>query len=184
MEKKDTMLVPTTSVDKDSPLARAQTQVPVSFLLELHNSAPMGSEIRRRIIDTLKYCAALDAKAHWARGLVQSDSGDLLFDENRYEQAVYRGKQDTYAKSAQKAFDELQRALATIARAQHSELMANEIDASTARSGKPLVDFTIPTGPAALLKTAAHSLPGFVERMAGGIDVAVTGESPMPLGNL
>ena len=175
MLKGDMNLALTSPLDGDSPLTRAKIQVSVSFLLEIHNFAPIGSEIRARVVDAVTRAAQRDDKAHWARGLMQTEAGDLVFDEARYLHAVYQGKQDTYAQLAQKAFDELQHRLELITSFQQKEQIAIEEEAARSAIGEPLVDLTAPTRPAVLLKAAAESLPGFVERMAGGIDVAVRG---------
>lgn len=114
---------------------------------------------------------------------MQTDAGALVFDEARYRHAVYEGKQDTYAQAAQNAFDDLQRSLEFIATFQHKEKIAIGQEAMRAAIGKPLVDLMTPTRPAVLLKAAAASLPGFVEKMAGGMDVAFGGGEPKTLGN-
>lgn len=162
-------------LDEDSPLSRARTEVTVRFLLEIHNLAPSDSEIRSRVLDAIRQAAKRDPKTHWARGLMQVENGDLVFDEIRYELAVYRGKQDTYAAAAQKAFDELQSSLDKVSRFQAREQVMIGIEEAAIKIGTPLVDLTIPTRPAALLKASASSLSDFVQRMEGGMDVAVTG---------
>ena len=111
---------------------------------------------------------------------MQKDGGDLVFDEARYRHAVYQGKQDTYALSAQQAFDELQRTLELITHLQQKEQIAIDQEAVRATTGQPLVDLTTPTRPAVLLKAAAASLPAFIERMAGGMDITV-GDTPRML---
>ena len=164
-----------------TPLTRAKTEVSVTFLLEIHNLAPIGSEIRTRVVNAVNQAAQRDHKAHWARGLMQTAAGDLVFDEARYLHAVYQGKQDTYAQSAQKAFDELQSALELISCFQQKEQIAIDQEAGRVATGQPLVDLATPTRPAVLLKTAAASLPGFVELMGSGMDVTVGGGGPMML---
>ena len=88
------------------------------------------------MIDAITAAAQRNAKAHWARGLLQADAGDLVFDEARYLHAVYQGKQDTYAKAAQQAFDDLQRALAHVGYAQEKERIAIEDEARRAPAGR------------------------------------------------
>lgn len=156
-----------------SPLDQAKTEVSVRFLLDIFNLAPHDSPIRARVINAITVAGQRNAKAHWARGLLLTGAGDLVFDEARYLHAVYQGKQDTYAKAAQQAFDDLQRALSHVGYAQEKERIAIEDEARRAPAGRPLADFTVPTPPAALLKSAADALPTFVDRMAGGIDVTM-----------
>lgn len=178
MSNGDLNLALASSLNGNTPLSRAKTEVSVSFLLEIHNLAPIGSEIRTRVVNAITQAAQRDPKAHWARGLMQTDAGDLVFDEVRYRHAVYQGKQDTYAQSAQRAFDELQRTLELITSFQQKEQIAIGQESVRAATGQPLVDLTTPTRPAVLLKAAAASLPGFVERMAGGMDVTVGSGMP------
>lgn len=168
-------------MDGGSPLDQAKTQVTVRFLIEIYNLAPVGSEIRTKVENAITQAAQRDNKAHWARGLIQTATGELAFDDMRYLHAVYQGKQDTYAQSAQLAFDELQRSLEGVAANQKAETISIEKMATTTMVGRPLVDLTIPTRPAALLKAAAASLPNFVAKMEGGMDVAVGGGFPEKL---
>ena len=112
-----------------SPLDQVKTEVPIRFLLDIFNLAPRDSTIRTRVIDAIAAAARRNPKAHWARGLLQTDAGDLIFDDARYEHAVYQGKQDTYAKAAQQAFDDLQRALDHVAYAQEKERIAIGVEA-------------------------------------------------------
>lgn len=180
MSNDDLNLTLASSLGGNIPLAKVKTEVPVSFLIEIHNLAPIGSEIRTRVVNAITQAAQRNPKAHWARGLMQKDGGDLVFDEARYRHAVYQGKQDTYALSAQQAFDELQRTLELITHLQQKEQIAIDQEAVRATTGQPLVDLTTPTRPAVLLKAAAASLPAFIERMAGGMDITV-GDTPRML---
>jgi hypothetical protein len=181
MSDGDATLVSMSLSDAGSPLERTKTQVTVRFLIEIHNLAPVGSEIRTKVENAITQAAQLDNKAHWARGLIQTATGELAFDDARYLHAVYQGKQDTYAQSAQLAFDELQRSLERVTANQNAERISFEEMASTTMVGRPLVELTTPTHPAALLKAAASSLPNFVARMAGGMDVALGGSVPETL---
>ena len=180
MSNDDLNLVLASSLGGNTPSAKVKTEVSVRVLIEIHNLAPIGSEIRTRVVNAITQAAQRNPKAHWARDLMQKDGGDQVFDEARYQHAVYQGKQDTYAQSAQQAFEELQRTLELITHFQQKEQIAIDQEAVRAATGQPLVDLTTATRPAVLLKAAAASLPAFIERMAGGMDISV-GDAPMML---
>lgn len=88
--------------------------IPASLLIEAHNALPSGDPMRGKIRDYIVACGNHDPKAHWSRAVKLMGSGDLAFDFERYDVAVYRGKQETHTGSLDDALKNVRRALAAL----------------------------------------------------------------------
>ncbi|WIM06496.1 MAG: hypothetical protein OHM77_04315 [Candidatus Nitricoxidivorans perseverans] len=84
--------------------------VPVSLLLDLyHQASAVGREqIEIHIRD---YKKSVDPKGHVAEGFRKTAEGSLVFDYALYDEAIYRGKVDTYAKNAKEHIEKLRDSL-------------------------------------------------------------------------
>lgn len=146
-----------------------KTEVPIEFLLQLHNALPAGNQLRADIIHMMKNIGEKAVKAHWTRAVVQRDDGTLYFDERLYDAAVWRGKQDTYAESAENAFEKLHSSMSFVSHFQIEEdKTLNQIQSSSI-IGTPIVPFAQPSVTAARLKEHAQALTALVEKMESGL---------------
>lgn len=86
---------------------------PVSLLLELYRQADEASraQVEAYIRD---YKKIVHRKGHVAEGFRKAENGDLVFDYALYDEAVYRGKVDTYAKSAKEEIEKLKSSLSML----------------------------------------------------------------------
>ena len=86
---------------------------PVSLLLELYRQA---DEAGRAQVDAYirDYKKTVHRKGHVAEGFRKTEDGDLVFDYALYDEAVYRGKVDTYAKSAKEGIEKLKSSLSML----------------------------------------------------------------------
>lgn len=84
--------------------------VPVSLLLDLyHQASAVGKEqIEIYIRD---YKKNVDPKGHVAEGFRKKADSSLIFDYNLYDEAIYRGKVNTYAKNAKEHIEMLRNSL-------------------------------------------------------------------------
>lgn len=84
--------------------------VPVSLLLDLyHQASAVGREqIEIHIRD---YKKSTDPKGHVAEGFRKAAEGGLAFDYALYDEAIYRGKVDSYAKNANEHIEKLRGSL-------------------------------------------------------------------------
>lgn len=146
-----------------------RVEIEVNFLLDLYNVAPASSAVRVKILDKIRAIATAKVKAHWARGIVEQRDGTLVFDRGLYEAAVWRGKQDTYAESAEQAFKQLHSAVGFVSHFQQSEDAAAKALSSRTLEGVPLVPFAQPSITAAKLKQHAVALARLVEQMEEGL---------------
>ncbi len=74
--------------------------IPVRLLSDIYNSiSEDNSQIKAVIIEYLKdYKKNIEEKGHVAEGFRLEDEGILIFDEALYDEAVYRGKIETYSR--------------------------------------------------------------------------------------
>lgn len=89
----------------------ALTGFQLDTLLQLHNAAEPGSEVRKIVIDWLHAERALNPRQHWLEAIVYEGDGALQMDAGLYKHACYRGKQETYFDVASKGFEELKRGM-------------------------------------------------------------------------
>jgi hypothetical protein len=89
----------------------ALTGFQLDTLLQLHNAAEAGSEVRKIVIDWLHAERALNPRQHWLEAIISDREGALQMDKSLYEHACYRGKQETYFEVASKGFEELKRGM-------------------------------------------------------------------------
>jgi hypothetical protein len=80
--------------------------IPVSLLLTLHSQVSQEGrdEIEAYIRD---YKKNVDRKGHVAEGFKKDEKGNLFFDFALYDEAVYRGKVETYARSTKEKIEKL-----------------------------------------------------------------------------
>jgi hypothetical protein len=161
--------------------SRSNVVVPVDFLLDIHNQAPADHPIRASILAYIKSYAKINKKAHWARGIVQKVDGSLHIDRRLQETAIYRGKQDTYVESAEKAFDNLQSALSFVSSFQIEENRAVTVLADTHLDGVSVVPLAPPSQTASHLKMHAEALAALVKRMEGGLSENLSNPGPSRL---
>ncbi|ELN4740356.1 hypothetical protein ACEP28_32415 [Pseudomonas aeruginosa] len=82
-------------------------QFPISFLIAIHNLAEAGGPIRHEIREWLDKEHELRPRQHWLEAILLTEEGDLVFHQDLYSRACYRGKQETYFKSAHEQFEGL-----------------------------------------------------------------------------
>ena len=146
--------------------------IPVSLLLDLHNTLPEGHQSRALIVDYIGAFASTNEKAHWTRAVVRKADGSLTFDEVLWDMAVYRGKQETRMKASEKAFAELRDQL---------ELLDSfyETEKTLVSHGSPIGEplLAMPEPSAALHHVREHSdaLKVLVEDMRCGLANNVAG---------
>lgn len=146
-------------------------EVPLNLLIEWHNTLPLGSEVRKQIKCYLAAFGEANEKAHWARGLIVQDDDNLRIDRQLWDYAIYRGKQETYIKSAKENFDKLQADLARISYNQEREIdAARELKAT---QGTPLVPVRDLSETAQHLQTGSAALKVTVENMGLGMTEAI-----------
>ncbi|EPJ7982350.1 hypothetical protein L4Z68_001357 [Pseudomonas aeruginosa] len=80
---------------------------PLTFLVAIHNLADAGSSIRDEIRQWMEKEHELRPRQHWLEAILLTDEGDLVFHKDLYSRACYRGKQETYFKSAHDQFEGL-----------------------------------------------------------------------------
>lgn len=157
--------------------------LPVNLLLHLHNCAPQGHEVRQCIKDYILAFGDRNEKAHWSRGIVVLENGDLHFDERLYDVALYRGKQETYIKSAEEAFEKLQSALNFVATFQQDEFSAARVLAGESIEGTRLVPIRHLSEPAKKLQERSEELKVLVQRMKDGMAESLTRPVHLQVGN-
>lgn len=87
--------------------------IPVSLLLELYRQA--DEAVRAQVEAHIRnYKKTVDRKGHVAEGFRKTEGGDLIFDFALYDEAVYRGKVDTYAENAKKEIEKLKSSLSML----------------------------------------------------------------------
>jgi short-subunit dehydrogenase involved in D-alanine esterification of teichoic acids len=138
------------------------------MLLDLHNSSPKDNPIRAKIVQYIREYGAANKKAHWTRAIVADANGTLKFDEQLYDNAVYRGKQETYFESAQDAYKKLKSAVEFVSHFQEQEGKAIAALAS-GPSGTPLLSMPDYSPSVAMLKENAAALKATVEAMEAGV---------------
>jgi hypothetical protein len=143
--------------------------VPLNLLIEWHNLSPLGSEIREQIKSYLVTFGEVNEKAHWSRGLVVQEDDDLKIDNQLWDYAIYRGKQETYIKSANENFDKLQSDLATIACNQEREAELAKALGGRQGTGTPLVPVRDLSETARRLQAGSAALKVTVDRMGLGM---------------
>lgn len=148
--------------------------LPMELLLHLHNCAPQGHEVRRCIKDYILAFGERNEKAHWSRGIVERENGDLHFDERIYDVALYRGKQETYIKTAEEAFEKLQSALKLVSVFQQDEFAAAKVLSSADIEGARLVPIRDLSEPAKKLQARSNELSVLVQRMKNGMAESLT----------
>jgi hypothetical protein len=95
--------------------------MPAMLLVELHNMAERDSPVRRTIRGFIAAENVRRERQHWMGALLENDDGDLLFDDARYEQTVWRGKQETYYKGVKEHFEKMHGDLKFVSRFQQLE---------------------------------------------------------------
>lgn len=95
--------------------------IPVTLLLSLHNNAEPGSTSRKDVLTWLEVERALRPRQHWMDAIEITETGDLIFNDDLYTLACWRGKQETYFESAAKGFEALQKGLQFVSHFQKSE---------------------------------------------------------------
>lgn len=101
----------------DGPLIEL---LPLKFLLTLHNLDEHGA-VRREIIDWLDRERAANPRNHWMDSIEVLPNGDLAHNRQLYDLAIWRGKQETYFKSATESFRSVLKALESVSRNHNSE---------------------------------------------------------------
>lgn len=157
--------------------------LPMNLLLHLHNCAPQGHEIRQCIKDYILAFGDRNEKAHWSRGIVVLENGDLHFDERLYDVALYRGKQETYIKTAEEAFEKLQSALKFVSTFQQHEFAAANLLAASDIEGERLVTIRDLSEPAAKLQARSEELQILVQKMEDGMAESLTRPVHLPIEN-
>lgn len=141
--------------------------IPIKWLVNLHNSIPRASNARQEIKDYLTAFAAMNKKAHGVRALAVEENGDLRFDEALYDQAVYRGKQETRLNSASEIFNKLKDELDLLQEFQKTEAaaaLASELSKESRLV--PLPDYSPNL---AHIKNSGHNIAQLVDRMRCGL---------------
>lgn len=166
-----TKLMSSTSTTSAGPF---ETTVSVEFLLSLHNALDVGHPLRNAVIDHIQKVGAKNAKAHWTRAIVQTESGNLIVDDSLYNVAVYRGKQETRMKAAEEAFKTLQEQLEFLHSFHEKEQSAAAV---MAPKGVSLVGIRELGRSLQHLKKHVNSLAETAKRMKSGLanNVAGTG---------
>jgi len=87
---------------------------PVSLVVKIFNSLPKDDSLpkedksREALREYLeRYKERINRKGHVSEGFRLRENGDLDFDYSLYEEAVYRGKIETYTRSIQEKAEEL-----------------------------------------------------------------------------
>lgn len=99
--------------------------VPVSFLIQLHNAYPRGSEGRELVQNFFRVERMLKPRQHWLEALVFDESGDLKIDKARFDRACWRGKQETYYQGAAKHLEQIRSDLNMVVHFQRQEDVAD-----------------------------------------------------------
>jgi hypothetical protein len=150
-------------------IERTSVDVPLNLLLDLHNSLPSDDEGRVRIKAIISACGDNKEKAHWARGIIVDEEGNLQADEERYLLAVYRGKQETRIAAAEKEFDRLKEELEFVSHFQECEQgYVNKLE-ERCPAGIPLVEVRELGSSAMRLKEKAIQLKSLVQQMEYGM---------------
>lgn len=146
--------------------------MPVSLLLDLHNALPEGHQTRALVVAYIGAFASTNEKAHWTRAVVRKADGSLAFDEELWNVAVYRGKQETRMKASEKAFAELRDQLEFLGSFYETE---KTLVSQASLIGEPLL--AIPEPSAALHHVREHSdsLKVLVEDMRCGLANNIAG---------
>ena len=148
--------------------------LPMKLLIHLHNCAPQGHEVRQCIKDYILAYGDRNEKAHWSRGIIVLANGDLHFDERYYDLALYRGKQETYIKSADEAFEKLQSALQFVTIFQQDEFASAKVLANTNIEGTHLVPIRDLSESAKKLQERSEELGVLVQTMKEGMTESLT----------
>jgi len=143
--------------------------VPLNLLIEWHNLSPAESVVREQIKNYLIAFGEANEKAHWARGLLIQEDGDLKMDNQLWDYAIYRGKQETYINSAKERFEKLQSDLAMVAHNQEREADAAKELSGKQFNGTPLVPVRDLSETARRLQAGATALKATVNRMGLGM---------------
>jgi hypothetical protein len=147
--------------------------LPVGMLLGFHNNLDIEHPMRAQIIEYIREFAAVNKKSHWTRAIVQSKSGDLVFDETLYDLAVNRGKQETRLATSEKAFKELQQQLEFLAKAHQREQECSQTRAMV--EGETLLPLPDYSPNLARINEHAPALIKLTEQMNGGLANNVAG---------
>ena len=86
---------------------RENITLPISVVIDLFNSTDKESPVRNELLEIIRHYKDNDKKAHICEGFIISEEGNLEFNENLYREAVYRGKIETYSRSATEAVEKL-----------------------------------------------------------------------------
>lgn len=124
---------------------KQKIQIPAYIFIEMFNSIPKLNEVLRSdILEYLRtYKQVVQSKGRVVEGLVLNDLGLMDFDGALYDEAVYRGKVDTYYESTKEAFEKIM-SPATLLKTmmtkqdEFSKKLTNETAARKICSRKPL----------------------------------------------
>lgn len=83
--------------------------IPASLLLKIFNALPKeNGNLRIELIDFLRsYKANIEEKGHVAEGFRITEDGSLVFEESLYDEAIYRGKIETYSRALYEKIEKL-----------------------------------------------------------------------------
>ena len=152
--------------------------MPVWLLLDIHNALPVGHQKRTAIVDYIGACALANEKAHWTRAVVRKDDGSLVFDEDLYLMAVYRGKQETRMNTSEKAFADLRTQLDFL-KSFYEEEKALGVQALPV--GEPLLAMPEPSAALNHLRAHAEALQTLLWDMRCGLANTVAGTTERAL---
>lgn len=90
-------------------MSKEKILLSVDIFVDLFNALPMEEEsLRAVILHYIKnYKADVNRKGHIAEGFYLDENGKLVFDEKLYDEAIYRGKIDTYTKATKSSYNRL-----------------------------------------------------------------------------
>lgn len=152
--------------------------IPVALLLDFHNSVPDGHPMRALLVDYLNAFAQVNEKAHWTRAVVRKEDGSLAFDEDLWDIAVYRGKQETRMKASEKAFAELREQLDFLGSFYETEKqLINQVTSI----GQPLLAMPEPSNGLRHVRDHAEALRVLVEDMHSGLANNIAGTTERAL---
>ncbi len=146
--------------------------LPVSLLLDLHNSLPSEHQARNMIVDYIAAFASANKKAHWTRAVVRNADGSLSLDESLWHMAIYRGKQETRLEASEKAFSELREQLDLLGSFYETE---KQLEEQLAPIGTPLLEMPDPSASLQHVREHCNALKVLVEDMRCGLANNIAG---------
>lgn len=94
----------------DNPrLNEPEVIIPVSLLLKIFNAIPKeNGGLRAELIGFLRsYKENMEEKGHVVEGFRITEDGTLVFEESLYDEAIYRGKIETYSRALYEKIEKL-----------------------------------------------------------------------------